>query len=309
MATIDLELVQNYNTDFLLYDGTNRTLCPGDALPIADITRVTVVFKSTSDFLTEDKTFIIDNGMQAIHEGTADLSAGYQWAIPTLSQTLILSYNGAQHILTLNSNCADLVAIVTYFNDVLFNNVTDFANRIEAFIVPTTNYLGIRTVNSGYIENFSIDGGTALTTLGWTTGTYHGSGLNFTTITQAEFIYPIKYTDFNMGWTEMPEGNWVMEITTESSTNDPIVQNFEEFTFKQSEKYWAKMYETLARSPQNYLEFEYRIMDNYEKFILLTADYDSRIKAIKASLGVGDVPTARNILLYCQNVRNLNPIA
>jgi len=66
MATIDLELVQNYDTDFLLYDGTNRTLCPGDALPIADITRVTVVFKGTSDFLTEDKTFIIDGKENAI---------------------------------------------------------------------------------------------------------------------------------------------------------------------------------------------------------------------------------------------------
>jgi hypothetical protein len=315
MTALDIQLIQDTDTNFIVYDGTDRTLCPNAGIiPVNDLTGVTIKFTDESDFLTETKTFIFDSTKKGIHRGTVDVSLGHDWYPVPNHQYLLLSYqNGETFTIPFQYvTTTTIQEIVDYINVTVLANIPELNGKVEA--VVNGNYVDLQTVGTGGIEFFTIVGGNVLDVFGWTTGTYRGNGINWGAMTsQEEFIYWIYANDFGMGWEEIPEGNWYVEITSDYTTpivdvDQPFVQTYQEFTFKQSENYWARLYETIANDPNSYLDFEYRKMTNPEKFIFYTAEYDARMKALKAAISVGNVDAARDLVLYCQNARTLNPI-
>ena len=114
----------------------------------------------------------------AIHIGTADLSTGYDWS--TTNETFNISVNGGSTTtVTLDTATTDVVTTVTEVNNALG---AASVSGVEAF--ADGNNIGIRTTIAGGDQSFVLSSGTgALTTLGWSTGTYTGSdGTNLGTV-------------------------------------------------------------------------------------------------------------------------------
>ena len=124
---------------------------------------------STGSWVTTET--ITQAATKATHVGTANLSSGHDWS--GTSQTFSINVNnaGATEV-TLDSACANVAEVVTEINTQLG---TASVTGVEAY--ASTNYVGIRTTTAGGTQTFILAAGSpnALTTLGWTAGTYTGT--------------------------------------------------------------------------------------------------------------------------------------
>lgn len=105
----------------------------------------------------------------ALHNGTANLSAGHNW---TTNEYFGVAVNGGAMIeLTLTANCANVAAVVAEVNTALTGAALN--TFLEAYIY-NTNYVGIRAIAAGTeFELFKTNSANnALTTIGWTANRY-----------------------------------------------------------------------------------------------------------------------------------------
>ena len=119
---------------------------------------------STTETITQAAT-------KAIHLGTANLSSGHDWS--GTSQKFSINVNGGGLTeVTLDSACVSVAEVVTEVNSQLS---TAGVTGAEAY--ASTNYVGIRTTATGADKTIVLSAGSpnALTTLGWTAGTYTGT--------------------------------------------------------------------------------------------------------------------------------------
>lgn len=102
----------------------------------------------------------------AEHAGTEDMSSGYDFR--NKSQTLVID----GYTSTLDANTTSLAEVVGLLNGKL-------ESGLEAY--ESSPYVGVRTVASGATEQFNIESGSALGTLGLTIGAYSGTDKTNTT--------------------------------------------------------------------------------------------------------------------------------
>ncbi len=100
----------------------------------------------------------------ASHVGTEDLSSGFDWG--TTNQDF--GIDGTT--VTLDTETTDVATTVTEINDAL---AAATVNNVEAF--ADGDNVGIRTTTTGSAASFTINSGTALSTLGWNAATYTGT--------------------------------------------------------------------------------------------------------------------------------------
>jgi hypothetical protein len=102
--------------------------------------------------------------------GNVNLTGGHDWL--GTSQSFSVTVNGVGPTeVTLDSTCADLAAVVSEINASL---ATAGITTAEAY--SSGNFAGLRTTTTGATKIIVLAaGGTALTTLGWTAGTYTGT--------------------------------------------------------------------------------------------------------------------------------------
>ena len=142
---------------------------------------------------------VMDNKYTAATDGW--LPEGFDWA--TTNQTLII--NGTTY--TLNQDCNTPVEIVSYLNTLLPDSIR--AYRCNPYI--DLNFIGIKTVDKGSDQVLTLNGGTALTTLGWIARTYYGldlPGWDTTTGTIEHDLPAVPHNDDDSdGYTNLEE--WV----------------------------------------------------------------------------------------------------
>ena len=125
-----------------------------------------------------DDRILVKNQV-AKHVGTQDLSSGYDWG--TTNQQFTIARNGGSPVtVTLNTLTTDVATTVTEINNELATAGIDAFYEAYA----SGNYVGIRS-KSATDDNIIIGAGTpsALTTLGWTAGTYENFENGIYTVT------------------------------------------------------------------------------------------------------------------------------
>ena len=130
--------------------------------------------------------------------GNVNLTGGHDWS--GTSQAFSVTVNGAgPTVVTLDSDCADLPAIVSEINASL---ATAGITAAEAY--SSGNFVGLRTTTTGSTKIIVLAaGGTALTTLGWTAGTYTGTDaasgllLDFKTVNSNKQLVIISEDTYN----------------------------------------------------------------------------------------------------------------
>jgi len=100
----------------------------------------------------------------AYHEGTVDLSSGFDWS--STPQDFNIDDGGGIDNVTLTANCADLATVISHVN----SRLTAAGSNAEAYDAGS-NHVGIRLTVSGTMS-LSAGGTDALPTIGWTSGNY-----------------------------------------------------------------------------------------------------------------------------------------
>jgi hypothetical protein len=126
---------------------------------------------STTESVSQDAT-------KAVHVGTANLSSGHDWSATSQTFSINVS-NAGDDLVTLDSACASVADVVTEVNSQLS---TAGVSGVEAY--ASGNYVAIRTTAAGATQSFVLSAGSpnALTTLGWTAGTYTGTAASSGTL-------------------------------------------------------------------------------------------------------------------------------
>jgi len=308
MGAIDLNFIQENDESkypLILQDSSDRN-DPDDVIDYDTITSIQIDFiASETESLSENKTFTINSDSKGKNTGTVDVSGSY---VPFVFN-LEISYLGGT-IYTLSGSMPTFAAseVVTLINGILTS--AGLNSYIEAATDGT--YVWLQTVGTGSGEYFTIHGGTALTTLGWTTGTFRGNGINFSTVTQEDFKFYIYPEDFGEGWSAIPEQYWKVEFTTIHTDTVLITSPYESellfFTTKQSEIYLANRFRYIANNFNELQRFQDGFLTPYEIFVQKTDQYKIRIEALYQAIIDENTTIAAQMRDYLVNFKLLNQI-
>lgn len=140
---------------------------------------------SYSEYLSTLTLTLPLNSDAITHAGNVNLSGGHDWSAG--NQDFSINVNGAGALtVTLDANCINLAAVISEINTKL--GVAGVAG-VEAYDAGT-NFVGIRTTSAIPNQSIILAAGVtdALTTLGWTAGTYENPStaikVHFTAIGQ-----------------------------------------------------------------------------------------------------------------------------
>ena len=332
MNNITLELIQDKATNFVMYDNSQRGYYPNLYIRLNDIYRIQVKFKSTSEFLSEDKIFILDYSQKAIHEGqhTIDLTRTAAWTV-LHPETLILQVLGS-NVLTLVLDTAQTTnaGVVTYLNTIVFENTTvlygthtKLSELIEVYLVG--DRLCIRTIDAGATEYIKLLGGTAMITFGWLQGIYWGNTLPLGTTSsdgiftlQSQMQYTIHIDDFGEVWSEIPAGYWYVEWTVYWKQYEnhggtmmyviqqPIVFSYTECTYKQFELYEARLYEWESRQHFKYREVQQGYASDEEIWIRKMLTFSGVLRALRQTIEIDSISRYQKLRDYLNSFIGAN---
>lgn len=302
---IDIELVQDAYTNFIVYDGSDRTNTQIDWIDVSSVNKVEVVFKSTSEHLTDDMNYIIDSSQLARHIGNVEFFthdfSGFEG-----SEQLLVNVNGNDYELMVNGNMTSITMLVNDLNSQLTDSVF--------FFIEDGNYVEMRTWEAGS-EQVIIPVVSQLgTRLGFRPGVYRGNDIVWgSTLTQKDLFHYIYIAD--LGFVDnIPDGQWDIEVYVEYVSNiPPTISSYQsaytEFTYKLTEIFRAKMFEYIAKNFKDFEMVEQRAWTTVEKTMYSTLQYDAAYKSFVAALDVGNTRACNTILSYLINYRILNPIS
>ena len=158
--------------------------------------------------------------------GTKYMGGGYNWGVN--NQSFYVSVNGGTETeINLVDTTTDLSSTITLINDIFsLNGITE----IEAF--GENGFMGIRTVNVGSSETFTLNSGPsdALKTIGLEEGTYNGSDAEATTYQAVVDKLNIETTDatwtINNGNIRLTADSWGSDIVSiQNGTTNDLVTN------------------------------------------------------------------------------------
>jgi len=299
--TINLELIQDKDTNIIIYDGSNEGNTTIDWLPVDKITSIYFSFLGTSDNLTHTKTFIMDNSNKAITISNIDYS-GNDFSTYLADKTTTFIINGEQREVHLLTNIPNISALVIELNNQLTGLavVTAFGNRLK-----------IATITTGSTASIQILTGTLNGVIGLEEGIYRGNDIYWNTanITRRDLLYVIYPED--MGFVdEFPISKWDITYTvSHTDITTPIINvSYTEYTFKQIELYRALTLEHYAKTLPAFTEVEQRLLTDYEVHINSFIVFDSAYKAFKAAINVGNYLVVDKLLLYLSDYIKNNPL-
>lgn len=303
---LDLELVQDKYTNFVLYDASDRTNVQYTWIPLADISSVELIFKSTSEHLTEDMVYVLDMSKKAIHYGNEPFT-GYNFSGYDCSEELVYKVNGVEYTITMDTNVTNITDLVAKMNS---------ARPLPwgIYFHQDGYYIVMDTIATGSTAYFEIVGGALATRLGLRPGIYRGNDLLWGSplLLQKDFYQYIYAEDLKFA--QIPDGQWDVEINVMYNNGHSIIDvlyqtSYTEFSYKLTEIYRAKMFEYIAKNFKDFEVIEQRAWTELEKTMYSILQYDAVYKAFKAAIDVGNSRTANTTLSYLINYRVLNPIA
>jgi len=298
MSEIKMELIQDKYTNFILYDGTERCK-PGDYIALADIEHIDIVFKDTSSDLETNHLFRLNSDQKGIvleYGAFESVDCTCYECVKTLS----LEVDGVSQVFECNTNITTVGEMVNMLN--AQNTTLDMI-----FILGPIGIRGV-TTNAGEEHYIKVIGGDLLKYLKWNIGIYKGNDINWgATLAQKElyFYYNIEDLGFSK---EIPEGYFDVQIITEYNHGEIYVQDYTEFTYKQTEIYRAMIFEYIANRFEELIKVEQRYQTEFELFMQKSVYFDSMFKAFLASIEVGNEYRSYELLKYLIDYKTLNPI-
>ena len=299
--TIDIGLIQNKDTDFIVYDETDRTIID-NLIDLDKITSIQLQFDSPS--INNPKIYKFDDTKKAY-------VIPYSTFIPTdfsqynASASLSLVVDGEQCSALITTNMTSVEDIVDELNNQLSDyNIlfVDNGDVVKAISTTSGNNVYIQVLESSLLQYIC-----------WNIGIYRGNDYDWGNIDllQKDFNFIISAKDFGYS-TEIPETYWEVQYTIfYTGTVDRLttyINNFIEFSYKQTEIYYAKIFEYIARNFREFQTIEQRYQTDMEILMQKNIYFSSIYKAFLASIEIGDVENANELLNYIISFKLLNPI-
>jgi hypothetical protein len=306
MATpiINIELVQDKYTNFIIYDGSDRTNVMETWIDISDIYGIQYTFTADSDILTEDVTFTIDSTQKAKCQGNEPFYS-YDFSAYDCAETMTFIVNGVENEIEIDSNISSISDLISEINSQLTStDVTVYANG---------QYVAIATVGTGSSVYITTVDGDLLTRLGFALHiTYRGHDIPFgdPSLTQADIYYYVYVED--LGFTsEIPDARWeTIAVTTYIPSMTPLTYTDEyiEYSYKLTEIFRALSFEYIAKNFKEFELVEQRCWTDLERYMYSILQFDAAYKAFLSAVDVGYDTVAIEMLEYLVNYRLANPI-
>lgn len=300
---IDIEITQDKYTNFIVYDGSDRTNVQIDWIDVQDLTKIEVIFKSTSEHLNDNMNYVFDTSKKAIHRGN-DPFTSYNFSGFDKAETLLFNVNGIDYTLIVNTNITTIAQLVSVLNaqmeggNEVFNNVGQ--------------YVEIRTINTGSSQYIIIYDSVLGSRLGFRPGIYRGNDINWgsPSLLQKDIYQYIYIEDLNFVGS-IPDGQWDVQINVEYDEGGGVIvytDPYTIFSYKITEIYRAKIFEYIAKNFKEFEKVEQRVWTTVERTMYSILQFDAAYKSFKAALEVGNLRSSNTILSYLIQYRQLNPI-
>jgi len=294
-----LGLIQNRYTDWIVYDATNR--CDGNTRPlIEDLIEIRITFSGPE--LNHNKTYIFDDSKKAkiTAYGTFD---GLDCTQYLNTKNLSLEVNKVQHNAEFKNIYPDTDAMVDALN-------VEFSS-LEILFINNGDYISAETTTTGSNVYIKVIEGSLLDSIKWNIGVHRGNNFLWNTpnVLQKDLNFMISREDFGYETLEVPESYWNIHGKIVFSTEENnILDDFTEFSYKQTEIYRAKIFEYLANNFTEFNKIEQRWQTDMELFMQRNIYFDALYKSFLASIEIGNTDRAYELLNIIIDYKSLNPI-
>lgn len=301
-TTIDIGLIQNKYTDFIVYDETQRCL-DNDYISLDEISSIILTFNGPE--VVNNKIYRFDSTMQGkitpYDEFEKVTCSGY-----LEQKSLILNVDGTTVIGTFEEdyNDADKMKIAL---DAAFAT-------LDISFTSVGGYIYANTTNIGTESYISVLGGELLDYLNWNIGIYRGNDFSWddNTISQKDFVFTLSVEDFGyVDENEIPETYWNIQYDITYNAGLGITtytDDMTEFSYKQTEIYRAEMFEFISRNFTEFLTVDQRWQTDMELFMQKSIYFDSLYKSFLASIDIGNIERSYELLTKIIDYKSLNEL-
>lgn len=301
---INIELIQDKYTNFILYDGSDRCDYTEEWVEPVDVTGITMVLTDESDALELSRTIIVDSTQNAKAQCMLDFN-GFDFSCYLCHKDIMVSIAGEDaYTVTVTENM-DTATELASFLDTEIDGVTVTAVNDRLLFVSDLTPSGESGLDSPQIN---VLGGSLLELIGLQVGVYNGNTIEWgdSNITQEDLRFTISPIDLGF-IEEMPIGKWVVE-TIVTHSGGTHIDTYTEFSYKQLELYRAKFLEDIAKKFNDFDLIEQRMQTKMELDMKAFMTFDVVYKAMISAINVGNSLQVSKNLLYLHNHIKLNPI-
>jgi len=304
--SINIELIQDKYTNFVLYDGSDRCDSTVEWVEPKDVTGISVIFTSESDALEIDRHVVIDDTQRAIVQGTVDF-LGFDFSAYLAHRNIVIEQNGVVYEVVVTEDTASASDLASLLQAGLGTSmvVTVEGDKINIRSTYSPSVYGDRA------PDIEVLGGTLLEMIGIEVGVYRSNFINWgsTLLTADDLRFTIYKEDLNFP-EGIPIGKWVVQtiVSYNDGTTSVVVDDYEEFTYKQIELYRASYLENIAKKFNDFDLIEQRMQTLDELSMKSFMTFDSVYKAMLSVIEVGNSLQVSKLLVYLQSYIKLNNI-